>query len=128
PNQHTALARGSVENKDGRLRAGQFVTATLQLPAPPNEVVVPGSALVEDGREAVVFVRPDPAENRYVLRRVAVARRLPDGRVTLRTRLQPDEERRGLRPVREGEAVVTSGVVELKAALEDLRSGETQGK
>jgi hypothetical protein len=59
---------------------------------------------------------------------VAVARRLPDGRVTLRTRLQPDEERRGLRPVREGEAVVTSGVVELKAALEDLQASVPPAK
>jgi membrane fusion protein, heavy metal efflux system len=128
PNQHTALARGSVENKYGRLRAGQFITATMQLPPPPNEVVIPGNALVEDGREAIIFVQPEPAEPRYALRRVAVARRLPDGRVTLRTRLQPDEERRGLRTVRAGEAVVTSGVVELKAALEDLQGGAPRDK
>ena len=36
PNQHTAVVRGHIPNPDGLLRAGQFVTATVEL-LPPAE-------------------------------------------------------------------------------------------
>src|SRR5258708_13786676 len=57
--------------------------STVDLPAPPNEVIVPASALVEDGRTSIVFVQPDPNETRYTLRRVSVSRSLP-GTVAIR--------------------------------------------
>ena len=48
PNQHTALVMGWVDNPDGKLRVGQFVTTRLEIPPPPGEVVVPASALCEE--------------------------------------------------------------------------------
>jgi cobalt-zinc-cadmium efflux system membrane fusion protein len=141
PTQHTALVTGVVANPDGRLRAGQFITATIELPAAPDEVVIPTSALLEDGRESLVFVQDDPgtldqAQLRkdytyYTLRRVAVVRRSYDV-VYVRSHLKPgeeplttDERRAGLRPLRPlkpGDRVVRAGALEMSSALDDLRS------
>jgi len=123
PNQHTALAMGLVDNPGRRLRAGQFVTATVTLPPPPDEVVLPASVLIEDGRSSIVFVQEDPARTDYTMRHVAVGRRLP-GQITLKSRLTPEQERLGLKPVRPGELVVRGGVIELKQALDELQAGK----
>src|SRR6185437_3969492 len=78
PTQHTAPVMGLVHNEDGKLRIGQFIKATVHLPAPPNVVSLASSALEEDGAESIVFVQPDPAKPRFARRRVAVAMRLRD--------------------------------------------------
>src|SRR5262249_11572054 len=79
PNQHTALAVGTVDNTDGRLRVGQFIMAEVTLPALPYEVIIPTRALIEDGHGSLVFVQEDPPRPRYTMRRVDVLRRLLDG-------------------------------------------------
>jgi membrane fusion protein, heavy metal efflux system len=119
PAQHTALVTGRVDNPDGRMRAGQFITATIEVPPDPAEVEVPTAALVEDGDASVVFVQPDPGKTAYELRRVAVARRYHD--VVYVRGGDPKAA-----PLRPGELVVTSGAVLLKAALEDLRTTDAQ--
>ncbi len=121
PTQHTDPIMGLVDNRDGRLRVGQFVTATVDLPSPPNVVSLPASALEEDGAESIVFVQPDPTKPRYVLRRVLVAMRLRDI-VYVRSELTEQDRKKGLQEVRPGEYVVTEGVLELKAALEELQA------
>jgi cobalt-zinc-cadmium efflux system membrane fusion protein len=123
PNQHTALVAGRVDNPEGLLRAGQFVTAVVEFPPPPHEVVVPATALIDDGRTSVLFVQEDPDQPEFTLRRVVVQRRLPEA-VTVRDRLTPQQERQGLRPVRPGEHVVSRGAVELKKALEETRAAD----
>ncbi|MFO0893095.1 MAG: efflux RND transporter periplasmic adaptor subunit [Isosphaeraceae bacterium] len=129
PNQHTALVVGQVENPDGRMRAGQFITAQIELPRDPNEVEIPISALVEDGQESVSFVQPDASEPVYSMRRVTVARR--SGRSAyLRIGSPAGGEKAGPEPagmLRAGDRVVVSGAVELRAALaglQDAKSGE----
>jgi cobalt-zinc-cadmium efflux system membrane fusion protein len=120
PNQHTALVLGKVDNSDNRLKIGQFVTATVQLPVPPNTVAVPTSALVEDGDESIVFVQPDSATPRYSMRRVLVAQRV--GHLAyVRTNLTAEEKERGYQELKVGELVVTQRALELKAGLEDLQ-------
>ncbi len=121
PNQHTDPIMGLVHNKDGKLRVGQFVTATVELPPPPNVVSLPASALEEDGDQSVIFVQPDPSKPRYALRRVSVAMRLRD-MVYVRSELREEDRKKGLHAVKPGEYVVTEGVLELKAALEDLQA------
>ena len=74
-NQHTAVVKGYIDNPDGKLRAGQFVSATVNLPPPPDVVEVPLTALAEDGKQSFVFVQPDPAQPRYTMRRVQVTHR-----------------------------------------------------
>jgi cobalt-zinc-cadmium efflux system membrane fusion protein len=121
PNQHTAVVSGFVDNPEGRLRAGQFVTASVTLPPRAGEVVLPAGAVVEQGREAFVFVQPDPKKLFYEQRRVAVVRRGQEA-VHVRARLTVEQERQGFQAVRPGERVVTAGAVELKAILDDLKA------
>jgi cobalt-zinc-cadmium efflux system membrane fusion protein len=113
PNQRTALVTGQVDNSAGQLLVGQFITATVELPPAADEVEIPTTALVEDGRESVVFVQPDPGKPVYAARRVAVVRRTRD-LVYLRG---PDGA------VCPGERVVRVGALELKEALEELQAG-----
>jgi membrane fusion protein, heavy metal efflux system len=129
PSQHTALVTGHVENPGSRMRAGQFITATVELPPPSDEVEIPATALVEDGRESIVFVQTNPEKPIYSSRRVAVTRRLRDW-VYVRSKAKSPGEREARTPggtsqptvpLEPGERVVTAATIELKAALEKLR-------
>ncbi|WP_165251246.1 efflux RND transporter periplasmic adaptor subunit [Paludisphaera soli] len=115
PNQHTALVMGHVTNPAGRLRAGQFIVASIPLPPTPGEVEIPTSALVEDGDESVVLVQPDPARPCYELRRVAIARHTSEVAFIRPAAGRPSS-------VALGERVVSSGALELRAALRDLQA------
>jgi cobalt-zinc-cadmium efflux system membrane fusion protein len=128
PNQHTAVVRGHIPNPGGVLRGGQFVTATVEL-LPPKEVVeVPISAVVEDGKESIVFVQSDPEKPIYTMRRVEVTNRF-DRTAYVRSVVASKEEKEPAaagedreptlpkEPLRAGERVLTAGVLELKAAL-----------
>jgi RNA polymerase sigma factor (sigma-70 family) len=120
--QHTAVATGWLDNPEGRWRPGQFITASITLPA-AAEVALPAGAVVEEGSRSFVFVQPDAAKPFYEQRRVAVVRRGRDA-VHIRSRLTAEQQRQGLQTVRPGERIVTAGVVELQAVLEDLKAGQ----
>jgi membrane fusion protein, heavy metal efflux system len=139
-NQHSAVVKGRIANPDGRLRSGQFITVTVELPPPEDVVEVPMNAIVDDGKQTVVLVRPDEKKpDEFTLRRVEVTRRferrvgeseLIEQRAFVRSRfdggkaeLPPEAE--GLlprRPLKPGEQVITAGVLELKKELEDRES------
>jgi cobalt-zinc-cadmium efflux system membrane fusion protein len=136
PNQHTAIVKGYIDNKDGLIRAGQFISATVPIPPPADVVAVPASAVAEDGQLVVVFVQEDPAKPHYTMRRVQVTNRFGD-KVFVRSKpfkqgeaLTPTEEAAGLlpkEPLRAGERVLTSAVddlmkfvLEKKAEKKDL--------
>jgi cobalt-zinc-cadmium efflux system membrane fusion protein len=130
-NQHTAVVKGFIDNPDGKLRAGQFVSATVNLPPPPDVVEVPLTALAEDGRQSFVFVQPDPAKPIFTMRRVQVTHRFEKtafvrSRLTpLEEKLTPEEKTLGSerrQPLKIGEHFLTNGVLELRAALEDKES------
>jgi cobalt-zinc-cadmium efflux system membrane fusion protein len=120
PNQHTALVMGDVPNPDEKLRAGQFVTATVKLSAPKDVVAIPSSALVDEGDESIVFVQEDSARPEYTLRRVAVTKRMAD-QVYIRTEVSAEQAARGVQPLQVGDRVVTQGAVEMKGELDDLK-------
>jgi cobalt-zinc-cadmium efflux system membrane fusion protein len=105
------------------LRAGQFVTATVELRPSAHEVVVPASALVEDGRQSIVFVQPNPREPCYSLRQVSVAWR-SQSEVHLRSRLDAEQSARGLQAIQPGDWVVAGGAIQLRSALDDLSAAE----
>ena len=129
PNQHTVLVRGDVDSRQGLLRSGQFVTVAVQLPLPRNVVEVPSSCVVKDGPLEVVFVQKDPAKANYTMQLVEVVQRVGQtafvrSDVSLeRTPLSmPEEAYRGLLPMQSllpGTRLLQTGVVELKAILED---------
>jgi cobalt-zinc-cadmium efflux system membrane fusion protein len=130
-NQHNAVVKGHIENPGGRLRGGQFVSCTIQLPVPENVVEIPMSAVVDDGRQCVVFVQSDAARQHFTLRRIEVTHRF-DKTAFVRSKLtrkeqEPttQEKEEGLLPRQSllaGERVLTTGVLELKRELEDRES------
>jgi cobalt-zinc-cadmium efflux system membrane fusion protein len=131
PNQHTAVIKGYVENPGKHLRAGQFVSATVNIPPPGDVVEIPTDAMVDDGRQSVVFVQPDAAAPHFVMRRVEVMNRFEHTVFVRRTplsedaRLTPREAEEGLlpkEPLLAGDRILLSGVLELKAALMDLEA------
>jgi membrane fusion protein, heavy metal efflux system len=137
PNQHTAMIKGYVDNPGRKLRAGQYVAATVIIPPPPGVVEIPMNALVDDGRQSLVFVRLDPAKPyQYTMRRVQVTHRF-DQRVFVRStpipegdeRLTKEEAEEGLlpkEPLLSGEIVLLTGAGELKAAVLSLESHQKE--
>jgi len=133
PNQHCPMILGYLDNPDSKYLIGQFVTATIFMPPDRDTVEMPTNALNEVEGQALVYVQPDATKDEFILRRVAVVRRFKD--VTfVRSKLTPQEQemsreevargRRPLQPLLPGERVITRGVVELTACLEDLATKE----
>jgi cobalt-zinc-cadmium efflux system membrane fusion protein len=108
PVQHTALVSGRVENPRGELRVGQAVKVHVNLPAPKHELEVPSAAVVEDGRQSIVFVQPDPSVPHFARRSVKVVRRFRDI-IYIR-----DEG------VKAGDTIVTDGALLLRDAMDQL--------
>ncbi len=135
-NQHNALVKGHIDNPIGRdglpiLRGGQFVSCTIHLPPPDNVVEVPMTAIVDDGRQCIVFVQADADKPVFTMRRVEVAQRF-EKIAFVRSRLsdkeqehtqdEKDLEMLPRRPLRTGERVLVTGALELKRELEDRES------
>jgi cobalt-zinc-cadmium efflux system membrane fusion protein len=126
PNQHTAVIKGYITNPEGKIRAGQFATVTVELLAPKDVVEIPIEALVEDGRQSVVFVQTDARLHRYQMRRVEVVNRFEKS-VLVRSKpflpgedLTDEEKKQDFLPreaLKEDDKVLTAGVLELKAAV-----------
>jgi cobalt-zinc-cadmium efflux system membrane fusion protein len=135
PNQHSAPVKGYIDNPvvDGLpfLRGGQFVSATVQLPAPPDVVEVDMDAIVDDGKQCIVFVQTDPKKHYYQMRRVEVTHRF-DKTAFVRSKLTaeqqkltPEEKAEGLlprQPLHLDERLLLAGVLELKKELADQKS------
>jgi cobalt-zinc-cadmium efflux system membrane fusion protein len=131
PTLKTPMVIGELNNADRKYLVGQFVTATILVPPPPNTVEVPTDAINLVESQSLVFARKaDGPPNEYFLRRVAVAQ--STGKVTLVRSVLTDADRalskaevakgrRPIRPLEPGEVVLTRGVVELTAFLEDLK-------
>jgi cobalt-zinc-cadmium efflux system membrane fusion protein len=130
-NQHTAVLKGYIDNPNGTLRGGQFVSASIPMRPPQGVVEVPLTALAEDGRQSFVFVQLDPGRPQYTMRRVQVTQRF-DKTAYVRSELKPEEQKLtpeetklGLyprEPLRPGDRYLPTGALELRAALEDRES------
>jgi cobalt-zinc-cadmium efflux system membrane fusion protein len=118
PTQQTALVTGTVENPRGELRAGMGVSVTLELPPTTGELEVPAEAVIEDGRESYVFVRPGPTGDKFVRTPVTVVRRSRD---VIAIVDQPG----GLKV---GTLVVTSGSLLLGDAFSELPQPKSEIK
>jgi membrane fusion protein, heavy metal efflux system len=131
PNQHTAIIKGYVENPGKHIRAGQYVVATVNIPPPTDVVEIAVDALVDDGKQSLVFVQPEAGKHQFTMRRVHVTHRF-DHTVFVRSSAIPKEEQitaleaeEGLlpqEPLRPGDRVLLAGSVELKRVVIDLES------
>ncbi|HEV3438135.1 MAG TPA: sigma-70 family RNA polymerase sigma factor [Gemmata sp.] len=118
--EYAAIAKGYVDNKDHRVRAGQYITASITLPLATNEMVLSTAALVEEKGQTFVFVQTDAKKPVYEQRRIVIVRRGLDV-VHIRIKLTPEEEKQGFQTIWVGERVVTAGAIELKAIFDDLK-------
>jgi cobalt-zinc-cadmium efflux system membrane fusion protein len=135
PTLHTAVVKAYVDNPGKKIRAGQFVTARVELPPPEDVVEVPLTALVEDGDQSFLFVQHDPSRPRCTLRRVLVTHRF-DKTAWVRSKLTPAEQKLTKQekaagelprqPLEPGEHFLANGALELRAALEDKQSQARQ--
>ena len=104
PNQHTAIVKGYIDNPGGKIRAGQFVSATVDVPPPEDVVEIPIGALVDDGKQSLVFVQADPDKRRWTMRRVLVVQRFDKTAfvratpIPVKEQLSAEEKEQGLLP------------------------------
>jgi RNA polymerase sigma factor (sigma-70 family) len=117
----TGVVTGWVDNHAGRLVAGQFITASIPLPAVRREAAVSTSALVQEAGKEYVIVQPDRGKLQYTPRQVLVLRR---DRQMAHIRMQPTpaEMKQGFQALLPGERVVIRSAVEVKGMVEELRA------
>jgi cobalt-zinc-cadmium efflux system membrane fusion protein len=118
PSQHTAAVVGWIQNPGHRLRTGQFITATIDIPGPTDAVLVPNSSIIDQGSTATVLVASDANMLDIRARHVAVIRRGRDFALIQRLPATKDDVIPP-EPLYEGELVVTSGNLELFGFLQD---------
>jgi cobalt-zinc-cadmium efflux system membrane fusion protein len=118
---HTLPVMGYVDNSKKHFAIGQFITATVEIPGDPTQVVIPVAAVVEEGSKSAVFVESNAELREYTRRHVAVISR---GRNWVHVSMVPDDYQieRGIEPLHPGERVLINSVVELDAELNDLVS------
>ena len=114
-------------------QGGQFVNATVKVPPPKDVVEVPTDAVIDDGRQSLVFVQPDAADpHKFTMRRVQVMRRF-ENTIFVRSspipeaeQLTPSDKEAGLfaRALETGELVLLRGSLDIKSALMDLEEQE----
>jgi hypothetical protein len=107
------------------------------VPPPDGVVEIPLTALAEDGRLSFVFVQPTKGVYEYTMRRVQVVQRFEET-AYVRSELTPEEvslneadQKQDIplpprQPLRPGELVLAAGVLELRAALDDMMSNVTK--
>jgi cobalt-zinc-cadmium efflux system membrane fusion protein len=122
PTQHTGTVIGWVDNRDGKLLVGQFVTVRIPMPANKDLVAVPSRAVIEEEDGSAVYVRDPDAVDLFSRRKVAVAVR---GREWIYLRRHPTEAdaQAGAAAIEPGEVVVIRGALDLAAEFKDLRTG-----
>ena len=131
PTLKTPMLIAELKNPDRKYLVGQFVSATIELPPLADTVEVPTDAINLVESQSLVFVRPrgHKPENQFFLRRVAVAQTA--GKTTLvrsvltdadlaQSKAEVEKNRRPIETLQPGDWVLTRGVVELTAKLEDL--------
>jgi membrane fusion protein, heavy metal efflux system len=125
PADHTGTIMGTLDNTSGRMNLGQFVTAAIDLDADPAMVAVPSKSVNEDGSLAAIFVQDNAHPNDFTRRLVAVTSRIPN-RVCIRSEPNEAERAAGATPLKVGERVLASGVIELNNELALLKAAQPQ--
>jgi cobalt-zinc-cadmium efflux system membrane fusion protein len=117
PSSQTAIITGRIANSRFEFRAGEFITAEIDVPFDPSLVIVPSSALLEDGDASFVFVETDADQRQFVRQKVRVRHR--DGTTaTIGPDATSPERVSGIAPLRAGQRVVTAGLAELAREIE----------
>ncbi|MDB5387409.1 MAG: family efflux transporter subunit [Planctomycetaceae bacterium] len=119
PGQHTAAVIGWISNPGDKLRVGQFITAEVRLPVVTDAVIVPNSAVIDEGTRAFVFIAEKSSDREFKMRAVNVLRRGRDFALLARNSDMSAGSKEDHQLLQEGERVVTSGNLELFGVLQD---------
>src|SRR5262249_4486237 len=112
-----------LDNPDGELRVGQFVTATVDLPNRAGLVIVPISSLIDDGSRTFVFVAASDDRSNFTRREVHIVRRgAVMAQLEANPKPGPSDSESQPQSIRAGELVVSSGAVELAGQLHILET------
>ena len=122
PDSHTGIVMGWLDNTESRLAAGQFITATIALPADPHLVTIPSSALIEQGDASYVLVETDAQKHEFTRRKVSVKRRWRHSVYVCRSSETGEDKECGPDSLRIGEKVIATGVLELSAEFDTAQS------
>ncbi len=129
PTVYSVMVMGYLPNDDEKYIVGQFVTATIFVPADPDTVEIPTSALNDVGGESLIFVETNAKKREFVARRVAVVHRFKDATIVRSKLTEEDvhlshvEKLKGRRPLEAllpGERIVGRGIVEMTTCLDTL--------
>ncbi len=110
PNQHTAVLQGAIDNHAGRLRVGQFIEASIEVPPLAGVWEIPVTALLDVAGTTRVFVATTADLTRWRPAEVEVARRT--GTMAWLSAAHP--------LLKEGAALLVDGGLELSAAYDAL--------
>lgn len=121
PKMHTSTVMGYVDNSKRLYAIGQFITATIEIPGDPGQIVIPISAAIEDGNSTSIFVETNAERQEFSRRKIAVVKR---GMTMMHVAIAPDklQAQRGAQGLHPGERILINSVVELDAELDDLIS------
>jgi len=132
PEAHTGVVMGWLDNSEAHLAAGQFITATIALPADPHLVTIPSSALIEQGDTSYVLVETNAERHEFTRRKVTVKRRWRHSVYICRDsgtegsgRGESDKGQSngcGADSLKVGEKVIVTGVLELSAEFDAAQS------
>jgi cobalt-zinc-cadmium efflux system membrane fusion protein len=89
PQTRTTRVRAELVNPDGRLRANQFGRATIQVAPEHEAVIVPRSAVQNDGQDDLVFLAQ--ADGRFRPQRIATMPTEDDERLEVTWGLKPGQ-------------------------------------
>lgn len=118
PIQRTAPVLGWIDNPHGRLRVGQFITATVARSPADTELSIPASAVLDLDGKYFVFVRSATYPTIYSRLRVFPVRRR-NGIVTLDCRSHRSEYQNAgeVALLKVGDWVVANGAMQLASEL-----------
>jgi cobalt-zinc-cadmium efflux system membrane fusion protein len=119
---HTGVVMGWLDNTESRLAAGQFITATVVLPADPHLVSIPSSALIEQGDASYVLVETNAERHEFTRRKIAIKRRWRHSVYVCRESGPGESNGCGSDSLKVGEKVIVTGVLELSAEFDAARS------
>ncbi len=117
PDSRSAKFRTSIENPDGKLKAGMFVRVWVEIPPKEGRTLIPRSAMVTVDRFDYVFIRRPGKGNEFDRRQIFTAKENHD--VVIVAATSPDHL--GLKP---GQEVVTTGSLILEQLYEDKEMTE----
>ena len=108
----SAKFRTTIDNPDGRLKAGMFVRVELEIPPRPGRTLIPRVAMVSVDRFDYVFVKKPGRTDQFERRQIFVGKENNDVVIVA----EPSKDHPGLMP---GEEVVTTGSLILEQMYED---------